>query len=101
METFTVMHHELVPEHRLLSEEEANELLENYIVDRDRLPKLRKKDPAIKLLERVTGDIAIGSIIKITRKSHTAKEFVSYRVVVAESIQELNLGEVIFSFEEE
>jgi len=91
----------LVPEHRLLSEKEAQELLDRYQVDRDRLPKIRKKDPEILLLERVTGEIPIGSVIKITRKSPTAGETVFYRVVVAESVMDINLGEVVFSFEGE
>ena len=101
MEAFNVMQHELVPEHRLLSEGEAEELLKRYEVDRDRIPKIRKKDPAILLLERVTGDIHIGSIIKIIRKSTTAGETIFYRVVVAESVQEINLGEIVFSFDED
>ena len=100
MADFNVMRHELVPEHRLLPEEEAVKVLEKYGISRDQLPKIKKKDPCIKLLERVEGEIPVGSMIKVVRKSPTAGETIAYRVVVAESFQEINLNDVVFSFEE-
>ncbi|MCK4718137.1 MAG: DNA-directed RNA polymerase subunit H [Thermoplasmata archaeon] len=99
MESFHVMRHELVPEHRLLPESEAKKLLSDLSLSRDQLPKIKKRDPCIKLLERVEGDIPVGAIIKIIRESPTAGEALSYRVVIADSFQEINLSEVMFSFE--
>ncbi|MDG6220938.1 MAG: DNA-directed RNA polymerase subunit H [Candidatus Thermoplasmatota archaeon] len=101
MSSFHVMKHELVPEHRLLPEKEAEQVLKMYGITRDQLPKIRKEDPCIKLLERVEGEIPVGSLIKIIRRSPTAGEALSYRVVVAKSFQDINLSEVMFSFEEE
>ncbi len=78
-----VMEHELVPEHHLLAEEEAERVLEELKVDRDQLPKIKKGDPAIKFLERSSGGaIDEGRIVKVVRRSHTAGVFVAYRIVV-------------------
>ncbi len=101
MEEFNVMEHELVPEHRLLSEEEANEVLKKLGVEREQLPKIRKKDPCVEFLERIYGDIPVGSIIKIIRKSPTAGEVVAYRLVVAESLKEFGETDYYIAFEEE
>ena len=81
--SFNVLKHELVPEHTLLSEEEAQQVLTKLGITKDQLPKIRKTDAAIKVLERVENKpIEIGSVIRIVRKSETAEEFVAYRVVV-------------------
>lgn len=78
-----VMEHELVPEHRLLSEEEAAEVLERLRVDREQLPKVKRSDPAIRLLERsLEAEVEEGRVVKVIRRSHTAGVFVAYRVVV-------------------
>ena len=72
----------LVPEHHLLSEEEAEDVLHRKGITRDQLPKIRKSDPGIKILESVHGhSIEEGSVVKIVRKSETAQEFVAYRLV--------------------
>lgn len=78
-----VMEHELVPEHRLLSEAEAEKTLEALHVKREQLPKIRRSDPAIHLLERSLDEaIEEGRVVKVIRRSHTAGVFVAYRVVV-------------------
>ncbi len=80
--SFNVLKHELVPEHHLLSEEEAEEVLSGKRISRDQLPKIRKSDPGIKVLESAHGHpIEEGSVVKIVRKSETAQEFVAYRLV--------------------
>ena len=67
----------------MLSEEEAQQVLTKLGITKDQLPKIRKTDAAIKVLERVENKpIEIGSVIRIVRKSETAEEFVAYRVVV-------------------
>ena len=88
---FNILEHELVPEHILLSEEEAEKVLSELGIKRDQLPKIRKNDPAIRNLEKTLKDdsgatygaINPGRVIKVVRHSKTAEEFVAYRVVVA------------------
>ncbi|UCE36943.1 MAG: DNA-directed RNA polymerase subunit H [Thermoplasmata archaeon] len=77
-----VMLHELVPEHTLLSEEEAKKVLEGLKIKVDQLPKIRKDDPVLKILEMVEGEITEGRIIKVTRRSESAGVSVVYRMVV-------------------
>ncbi|MBQ8179803.1 MAG: DNA-directed RNA polymerase subunit H [Candidatus Methanomethylophilaceae archaeon] len=79
--SFNVLKHRLVPEHHLLSEEEADEVLARKGMTRDQLPKVRKSDPGIKILESIHGPIDEGRVIKVVRKSETAQEFVGYRLV--------------------
>ena len=74
--------HRLVPEHHLISEEQAAEVLKELQVERDKLPKIRMDDPAVVYLESIHGKIQEGSIIKIVRKSETAGDFVAYRLVI-------------------
>ena len=83
--SFNILEHILVPEHILLSEEEAAQVLADKKLSKDQLPKIGKNDAAIRALERtktVGHPIEPGSIIKVVRKSETAEEFVAYRVVV-------------------
>ena len=87
--------HELVPEHHLLSEEEAQQVLATFLdeegkpISRDKLPKIKKSDAAIKVLEKAlqaergaSFEIREGDIIRIKRKSETACEFTAYRLVI-------------------
>ena len=81
--SFNVLKHNLVPEHTLLTEDEAKEVLGKLGIEKDQLPKIRKSDAAIRVLERTVGkSIEPGSVIKVVRQSETAEEFVAYRVVV-------------------
>ncbi len=79
--SFNVLRHDLVPEHHLLTEEEAEAVLSRKGMTRDQLPKIRKSDPGIKVLESIHGPIDEGRVVKIVRKSETAQEFVAYRLV--------------------
>lgn len=80
-DSFNTLTHYLVPEHKLLSEEEAEKVLAEYNVTRDQLPKIKSSDAAIQVLASICGPIPEGSIIRITRKSETAEVFVAYRLV--------------------
>ncbi len=71
--------HELVPEHIVLSEEEANELLKKLNITKSQLPKILASDPMVKKIKAKPGDI-----IKIVRKSPTAGVYYYYRVVISE-----------------
>lgn len=80
--SFNVLQHDLVPEHVLLNEEEAETVLTELKITRDQLPKIKKSDAAIRVLENINGPIEAGRVIKVIRKSSTAEEFVAYRLVV-------------------
>ena len=79
--SFNVLKHDLVPEHHLLTEEDADKTLSSMGMTRDQLPKIRNSDAGIKVLESIHGPIAEGRVIKVVRKSETAQEFVAYRLV--------------------
>jgi DNA-directed RNA polymerase subunit H len=74
---FNLFDHKLVPEHILLNEEEAKELLDEYDIEREMLPKIKESDPAAKEIGAKPGDI-----IKIIRKSYIAGETEFYRLVI-------------------
>jgi DNA-directed RNA polymerase subunit H len=69
--------HKLVPKHILLSEQEKEEVLKTYGITLKQLPRILSSDPVIKILGGKPGDV-----VKIIRKSPTAKETVYYRVVI-------------------
>jgi len=72
-----IFKHELVPRHEILSAKEADALLKEYKLDKYQLPHIKKTDIAI-----IAIGAKLGDIVKITRKSPTAGEFVMYRLVV-------------------
>ncbi len=76
------MEHQLVPEHRLLAEEDADRILKALRVTRDQLPKIRRSDPVIQVLEKIEGPIDEGRIIRVTRISNTAGVSEAYRLVI-------------------
>ena len=79
---FNVLEHNLVPEHHLLTEEEAKQVLSKMKIRKEQLPKMKKGDPCIRALETVHGDIAPGRLVKIVRRSQTADVAEAYRMVV-------------------
>lgn len=82
IEDFNVLQHELVPEHHLLSEKDADKVLGELRVTRDQFPKIRLSDPAIQVLDELEGPIEEGRIVKIVRNSPTAGVAVCYRLVI-------------------
>ncbi len=82
MSRFEVMNHIHVPEHRLLSKEEADEVLEKYTISIEELPKIKRSDTCIRSLELRVGEITRGSIVKIIRRSETAGISYAYRLVI-------------------
>ena len=74
---FDIFEHALVPFHEILSEKEKNTLLTQYKVKPYQMPQIESGDPAVKAIGAKPGDI-----LKITRKSTTAGEHITYRYVV-------------------
>ena len=77
-----MLEHQLVPEHRLVAPEEAEEILKKLRITKDQLPKIHRSDPVIQVLERIEGPIEEGRIIKVTRVSGTAGVSEAYRLVI-------------------
>jgi len=70
--------HELIPKHIVLSQKEKEEVMKMYGIKRlNQFPKISKSDPIVSMIEAKQDDL-----IKIIRKSNTAKESVYYRVVI-------------------
>ena len=73
-----VLEHELVPEHRLLTIEEAIDVLRRLGAQPWHLPRISVNDPVARVLGAKPGDI-----IEIKRRSPTGGEALYYRIVVA------------------
>jgi DNA-directed RNA polymerase subunit H len=71
------MDHDSVPKHTLLSPEESEVVLRTYGIESSQLPKIHVTDPAAKEIGAKVGDV-----IKIIRRSPTAKQSVFYRLVI-------------------
>lgn len=80
-DSFNTLTHFLVPEHKLLTDEEADAVLQKLGVTRDKLPKIKTSDAAMQILATIVGPIPEGKVVKITRESETAGTFVAYRLV--------------------
>jgi len=74
---FDIMGHVLVPIHEVISEKEKEDLFKRLKITPDQLPKILDTDPVV-----LSIDAKPGQIVKITRKSHTAKEAIAFRLVV-------------------
>ena len=74
---FDIFEHALVPFHEILTEKERAALLVQYKVKPYQMPQVKSGDPAVKAIGAKPSDI-----LKITRKSTTAGEHISYRYVV-------------------
>ncbi len=73
-----ILKHRLVPEHRVLSFEEAVGILKSLGVKPWQLPQISVNDPVVRLLGAKPGDI-----IEIKRRSPTGGVSIAYRLVVA------------------
>ena len=64
----------------VISESEKELLQQNSDFDINNLPKIKINDPVVK--EFPKDSVSVGDVIKITRNSKTAGEFISYRIVI-------------------
>ena len=76
-----IQQHDLVPKHEVISESEKELLQKNSDFDINNLPKIKINDPVVKELTK-SNSVSIGDVLKITRNSKTAGEFISYRIVI-------------------
>lgn len=74
---FNVTKHELVPKFEILTTEEKKQVIQKYRTSAKHFPRMTTSDP----ISRYYG-ILPGTMVKITRKSPTAFEYESYRIVV-------------------
>ncbi|HLC45610.1 MAG TPA: DNA-directed RNA polymerase subunit H [archaeon] len=68
-----ILEHAWVPKHEVLGKAETEEVLKQYTVSLQNLPKVLKSDPVVKIIGAKPGDV-----IKITRQDSS----VYYRVVI-------------------
>ena len=76
-----IQQHDLVPKHEVISESEKELLQKNSDFDINNLPKIKINDPVVKELTK-SSPVSIGDVLKITRNSKTAGEFISYRIII-------------------
>jgi DNA-directed RNA polymerase subunit H len=69
--------HILIPEHKKLSSEEAEKILNKYNVSKKQLPRIKINDVAIENLQCEVGDL-----VEIIRKSEIYGDLKFYRVVI-------------------
>ncbi len=72
-----VLEHVMVPDHKIMTEDEVNGLLSTYAITTEQLPKIYHDDPAVKTIGAKAGDV-----IRIIRDSHPAGRAESYRLVI-------------------
>ena len=73
---FNITHHEIVPKHILLTQEEVDLILKQYQTTRAQLPKVLTTDPVAKYYGMKAGDVC-----KIIRQSPMTGESYYYRIL--------------------
>jgi DNA-directed RNA polymerase subunit H len=67
----------MVPDHKIMSEDEVSALLSHYNITTEQLPRIFHDDPAVKTIGANVDDV-----IRIVRMSHTAGRAEAYRLVI-------------------
>ncbi len=75
---FNPLEHKMVPKHEILSDDEINNLLLKYNIEKEQLPKIRITDPSAIAIKAKVGDV-----IRIVRESKTAGKSYFYRMVIS------------------
>lgn len=74
--SFNITKHVLVPNHRILSKKEVEDLLKIYDISLHQLPLIKEKDPVINAISAKAGDV-----IEIIRDGPT-RNYPFYRMVI-------------------
>ncbi len=77
-----IMPHVLVPRFTLLDEKAVKQVLGEFKITRDQLPKIRMGDAMVRQIDREGGAVTEGSVIKVIRESPTAGVAIAYRLVI-------------------
>ncbi len=77
MKEFSLISHDMVPQHIILPDNEVTKVLKEYDVDKEQLPKIKITDPVSMEIGAEVGDV-----VKVIRESPTAGEAVIYRLVI-------------------
>jgi DNA-directed RNA polymerase subunit H len=72
-----VLEHVMVPDHKIMGEDEVLELLARYNITTEQLPKIYHDDPVVKEIGANADDV-----IQIVRTSHTAGRAEAFRLVI-------------------
>lgn len=78
MRKFSLLDHQLIPKHEIMSEDDLKSVLKHYAIEKEQLPKIKVVDPVIQEIGAQAGEV-----VKITRNSQTAGEAFYYRLVIA------------------
>ncbi len=75
--SYDLFGHQLVPKHTIATVEEVDLVLNHYGIEKNKLPRILRDDPAVRIL-----GAKVGQIIRIQRDSPTAGTSYYYRLVV-------------------
>ncbi|MHA1637511.1 MAG: DNA-directed RNA polymerase subunit H [Candidatus Thorarchaeota archaeon] len=75
--SFELFGHILVPKHIIATDDEVQLVLGHYGIEKPQFPRIRRDDPAARVL-----GAKIGQIVRIERESQTAGKTYYYRLVV-------------------
>jgi DNA-directed RNA polymerase subunit H len=76
---FLPTEHAFVPKHEIVEEKEKAEIIKKFNASPAQFPQILVSDPVVREIGGKPGDL-----IKVTRESQTADEFVFYRFVVVD-----------------